>query len=217
MLTPLAALLLAIAAPPPCESAPRALAAAPRDSSFAALFNAGQPYDSFVAAARDRRAQWVTLTETARLPADAMQAVRGITAPLRVLIVAIDGCSDSVNSLPYIARLLGHAPSVQLRVVLPTAGARVMEAYRTPDGRAATPTLIVLDAQDRVVGCWVERPAVLQQMALDARAAGTLDAYQRTKQQWYDADGGVAIATEVAAVIGGAARGTPVCSATAER
>ena len=92
-----------------------------------------------------------------------------------------------------------------------------MERYRTPDGRAATPTLIVLDAADHVVGCWVERPTVLQDLAIAARAAGTLDRYQQTKQQWYDTDRGVSISTEVAAVIRGAATGSPVCSATAAR
>ncbi len=219
MLASVFALLLAAPPAPSCVDAPPPLRVqtAPRDSSFAALFAAGQPYDTFVAHAKERRAQWVALTEGAVVPAEAVRAVTGIAAPLRVLIVAIDGCSDSVNSLPYIARLLGHAPSVQVRVVLPDAGRRVMERYRTPDGRAATPTLIVLDAADHVVGCWVERPTVLQDLAIAARAAGTLDRYQQTKQQWYDTDRGVSISTEVAAVIRGAATGSPVCSATAAR
>jgi len=188
-----------------------------RDSSYAALFAAGQPYDTFLAQTRARREQWVALTESAVVPAEAIRTVTGISAQLRVLIVAIDGCSDSVNALPYIARLLSHAPSVQLRVVLPSAGESVMEAYRTPDGRAATPTLIVLDAKDRVVGCWVERPSVLQALAITARAEGTLERYQNTKQAWYDNDRGVAISTEVAAVIRGAGTGSPVCTATAAR
>jgi hypothetical protein len=222
---PLALLTLALGAPAACPATPaeaplphagRSVTAV-TDSTAAALFASGLPYDTFVATARERRALWVTLTEEATVPADAIAQVRGLTAPLRVLIVAIDGCSDSANTLPYIARLLGHAPSVQLRVVLPDAGAPVMAAYRTPDGRAATPTLVVLDARDRVVGCWVERPAALQQLALEARAAGTLDAYQRSKQDWYDADAGVSTAREVAAVLRGAATGTPICSATAGR
>ncbi len=220
MLTPVLALLLALPPTSPCTgapAAPRVQHEGPRDSTFAALFAAGQPYDTFVAQARERRAQWVALTETAAVPAEAVRAIAGISAPLRVLMVAIDGCSDSVNSLPYIARLLSHAPSVQVRVVLPTAGGGVMEAYRTPDGRTATPTLVVLDAEDRVVGCWVERPAALQALAVAARREGTLERFQADKQRWYDTDRGMAISTEVAAVLRGAATATPVCTATAAR
>jgi hypothetical protein len=136
-----------------------------------------------------------------------------VTAPLRVLVVAIDGCSDSANSIPFVAKLVALAPSVSLRIVKPDAGKAVMEAHRTPDGRAATPTVVVLDAAGNAVGCWVERPAVLQQMAIDARAAGTLDAYANNKQAWYDADQGASASREVAAVLRGAAMGAPVCSA----
>jgi hypothetical protein len=219
MLAPLVALLIALPTPAPCGADPAvpSTRTLPRDSSYAALFAAGQPYDTFLAQTRARREQWVALTESAVVPAEAIRTVTGISTQLRVLIVAIDGCSDSVNALPYIARLLSYAPSVQLRVVLPTPGAAVMEAYRTPDGRAATPTLIVLDPQDRVVGCWVERPSALQALAIAARAEGTLDRYQNTKQAWYDNDRGVAISTEVAAVIRGAAIGSPLCTATAAR
>jgi hypothetical protein len=183
------------------------------DSSLVALFESGQPYDVFLAEAKARRELWVKLTDTGVVPADAAAVMTEVSAPLRVLVVAIDGCSDSANSIPFVAKLVALAPSVSLRIVKPDAGKAVMEAHRTPDGRAATPTVVVLDATGKTVGCWVERPAVLQQMAIDARAAGTLDAYANNKQAWYDADQGASASREVAAVLRGAAMGAPVCSA----
>jgi hypothetical protein len=121
-------------------------------------------------------------------------------------VIAVDGCSDSVNTIPYLARLVALAPQLELRIVSPTAGRAVMEAHRTPDGRAATPTVIILDAQGNEVGAWVERPSVLQQMAIDARAAGTFDRLIAGKQAWYDADAGASTVREVVDLVARAAR-----------
>jgi hypothetical protein len=217
-IAPLALFAALLAGPAPCPAARDTLPhALPADSSFSQLFHAGQPYDTFVAETKALRDAWVRHTETSAPPADALAMVRGITAPLRVLIVAIDECSDSANSVPHIARLLSHAPSVQVRVVKPDAGAAVMRAYRTPDDRPATPTLVVLDASGAVVGCWVERPAALQAQYLAAKEAGTLDAFRRTRLAWYEADAGASATREVAAVLRGAATGAPICPATAGR
>ncbi len=212
MLNPLVAALFAVAPLPPCapSAGPPAVRA---DSTLVALYESGQPFDVFLAEVKERRATWLGWSETGEIPAEILADVAGLAVKLRVLVVAIDGCSDSANSVPWIARLVAGNPSIELRIVKPDAGKAAMEAHRTPDGRAATPTVIVLDEAGNNAGCWVERPAVLQQMAIDARAAGTLEEYQRTKQAWYDEDQGVSILREVAAVLRGAGSGTPVCSA----
>lgn len=72
---------------------------------------------------------------------------------------------------------------------------------------------MVLDEAGREVGCWVERPSVLQANALRARSEGTLSAFQRDKQAWYDADAGASTIREVVAVLQAAAAGTPRCDA----
>jgi hypothetical protein len=79
----------------------------------------------------------------------------------KLLVVTVPGCSDSVNSMPYLASFLDKVPSVEMRLINGTVGKAVMEAHRTPDGRAATPTVILLDDQFNERGCWIERPAPL--------------------------------------------------------
>jgi hypothetical protein len=216
VLQPLVAALVAIAPLPPC-AAPAVPAAVATDSSLVTLFDRGQPYAEFLAEVKARRELWTTLSTTSTVPADALATVAGLSADLRVLVVAIDSCSDSANTIPLAAALVATLPSVRLRIVKPDVGDAVMARFRTPDGRAATPTIVVLDAAGNVAGCWVERPSVRQQMAVDARAAGTLDEYARTKQAWYDADGGRSTYRELAAVLHGAATGAPICSATATK
>ncbi|MCL4212440.1 MAG: thioredoxin family protein [Gemmatimonadales bacterium] len=220
MITPLLLLALHVGPAPTCDLAPTAsatatartpAAAAPRDSSLLALYESGVPYETFLAKAEARRAMWVRNSEQAAVAPDALASAQAIPGRWRILVSAVDGCSDSVNTIPYLAKLVALVPSLEMRIVQPGPGRVIMEAHRTPDGRPATPTVVILDGEGRDVGCWVERPAALQEMALKAREAGTLDEFQRNKQGWYDADAGASTVREVVAVIAAAAAGTPLC------
>lgn len=189
-----------------------ALHAAPAaDSSLAALYASGETFERFLANAVARRAMWVRHWERAQVSADVLARAQAIPGEWRILVAAVDGCSDSVNTIPYLAKLVEMVPSLQMRIVQPGPGRVIMEAHRTPDGRPATPTVVILDADGRDVGCWVERPAELQDMALQARSEGKTDEFQRNKQTWYDADAGASTVREVVAVIAAAAAGTPRC------
>ena len=105
---------------------------------------------------------------TRRSPADAVTRVRQLGARRRLLIVAEDWCGDSANTLPYLAKLAESAPDVlDLRIVGPSIGRPVMEEHKTPDGRAATPTVVVLDESGALIAAWVERPSALQKRYIE--------------------------------------------------
>lgn len=214
MIAPLVLALLSSVAPTRCDLSPVApMVVAPVDSTLVALYASGVDYRTFLGAAKARRAQWESVTAKAVVPLDALAAARAVPGRYRLLVVALDGCSDSVNTIPYLAGLVEQVPSLEMRVVLPGPGAPIMEAHRTPDGRPATPTLVVLDEAGREVGCWVERPSVLQTNAIRARSEGTLEVFQRDKQAWYDTDAGASTIREVVAVLQAAGAGTPRCDA----
>src|ERR1043166_1575670 len=197
-----------------CEapSAPSVVVAA-ADSALQALYSSGQSFEVFLEQARARRAMWIKNWEGGVVPADALARARAIPGRWRLVVVAVDSCSDSVNTIPYLARLVSLVPGLEMRIVTPAAGKRFMELHRTPDGRAATPTVLVLDADGGDAGCWIERPSALQQLVIDARAAGKEDEFLKGKQSWYDTDSGASTIREVVAVIEGAASGKPVCAA----
>ncbi len=196
----------------PVAEAPRS-ATVPADSALVALYASGTDFATFLAAAESRKAAWQKYWTEGRVPEDAVAVALSLPGKWRLLVVAVDGCSDSVNTIPYIARLVARVPSLEMRIVLPEPGRPVMEAHRTPDGRPATPTVVLLDEAGRNVGCWIERPAELQRQAIAAREAGTLDAFQRGKQAWYDADAGASTVREVVAMLEAAAAGSPRCDA----
>lgn len=198
-----------------CEAASSTVAPAnaTSDSTLQALYAGGESFDDFLAKAKARREMWVKNWTGATVPADALDHGRAVKGKWRLLVVAIDSCSDSVNTVPYVAKLVSQLPGWEMRIVSPSTGKQIMEAHRTPDGRAATPTVLVLDADGNDAGCWIERPSVLQQGVIEARAAGKADEYLRDKQKWYDADAGASTMREVVAMVEGAAAGKPVCAA----
>lgn len=220
MLVPIVIALLTAAAPVPACDIPTDAAGVSRsagsitprhDSTLVALYASGQDYRTFLGAAKARREMWVRHSEQAVVAPDVLATARGLMGTWRILVVAVDGCSDSVNTIPYIAKLVELVPSLEMRVVLPGPGAPVMESHRTIDGRAATPTLVVLDAAGNDVGCLVERPFSLQKLIQTARAEGTLERFE--KQKWYDADAGASVVRDLVTVLQAAASGSPSCDA----
>jgi hypothetical protein len=173
-----------------------------RDLDYAALFAQGIPYATFVEQARARASQWRGSLTTAKVDDAAAADARGLRAKRRILVVAEASCSDSVGTVPYLAKLAEAAPDwLELRIVDSRTGRAVMEAHRTPDGRAATPTIAVLDDQGRLVGAWSERPAELQKWYLGEK--DTLDRQELAsrKAEWYAQDAGRSTVAEVMRLI----------------
>jgi hypothetical protein len=114
-----------------------------------------------------------------------------------------------VNSVPGLARLTTLAPNIDLRIVNSKTGHSAQEAHRTPDGRTATPTIIVLDEEFHDVGCMVERPLPLRAL-VDAEKKEGRD-FHPALRAWYEKNRGEAAAREVIGLIEAAAAGTPRC------
>ena len=129
------------------------------DSALAAAYGRGKTWEQFLAEAQVMRELWQRNWERAVVPADVLASLTALPPGLRILVIAVDACSDSVNTIPYIAKLVSAVPGLELRVITRAEGRPFMESRRTPDGRSATPTVILLDAAGAEVGCWIERPS----------------------------------------------------------
>ena len=177
------------------------------------LYRSGQTYHAFYDAATARRALWVENTARAAVSDALLNRARAVPAHVYILAIAIDACSDSVNSIPYVAKLAELVDAVDMRIIGREAGQALMESHRTPDGRAATPTLIFLNEQFEEVGCWVERPLALQTWF--AENSGKLESSQLVEQkmEWYRNDAGQEILREIVEIIEAAAAGERRCAA----
>jgi hypothetical protein len=180
-------------------------------SSLEEVYRRSQSWPEFLAAVDRRRDTWEESVRLAVVPDALAVRARAAGGGWRVLVITVAGCSDSASSVPYIARLVEQTPGLEIRIATADAGRAWMEAHRTPDDRAATPTVLLLDEAYRLRGCWVEQPAALQAWWLPALADGTAAGRLAEKMAWYRRDGGESVLAEFVAVLEAAAAGRTLC------
>src|SRR5215212_3487004 len=135
----------------------------PQEPDYAGFYAKATTFATFLEHARAHRDDWRRLYNDAAVTPDMITRMRALPERRRLLVVADDWCNDSVQTIPYLARLVDGAPErLQMRVIDSTAGRSLMEAHRTPDGRAATPTVLILGEDGHFIAAWIERPSTAQ-------------------------------------------------------
>lgn len=172
------------------------------DVDYAALYAQGTTFAEFLEQVRARRDEWRAHYNDATISADLITRTRALPERRRLLVVAADYCLDSTNTIPYIVRLVDGAPErLQLRMLDTLRGRPVMEAHRTPDGRAATPTVVVLGESGRLLGAWVERPSSTQTWFLEQQKVMMQKPLHDQLEAWYAADAGKTTVAEIAELL----------------
>src|SRR5258705_9573694 len=139
-----------------------------QDIAYQGFYAKGITFADFLENARARRDEWRAHYNDAAVTPDLITRMRALPEKRRLLVVTEDWCSDSANTVPYIARLVDGAPErLEMRVGNTKLGKAVMGGHRTPGDRTATPTVVVLDADGRVLGAWIERPSSAQTWFLE--------------------------------------------------
>jgi len=159
-----------------------------------AVYAQGVSWDHFLADARAQRETWLK-NAGREVPPDLVDRFKRAGKNLRLLIITADWCPDSAHSVPYIAKLASGA-GVEVRLIDFRTGKAIMDAHRTPDGRASTPTVILLRG-DQEVAAWVERPASLQWWYLDMADEISDEELLERKMSWYDWNRGTDALTEI--------------------
>jgi hypothetical protein len=181
------------------------LQAGPEAQVPLSFYGQGQTLEQFVDRAKHQRELWRKNTAWTDIPPELVVRLRRVSSGLRLLIVAEDWCPDSVNTVPYVVKL-GAMAGVEARIVDRTVGEALMSRHRTPDGRTATPTIILLrDGND--VGAWVERPRSLQQLFLTMRTNPDNGRLLAERQSWYDTDHGRTALSELVSLVEQTAQG----------
>lgn len=180
---PVLALSLVLASPP--DPAP----------DYAGIYAKGSTFAQFLESAEELKSEWQDNYASAKVEEASLARVKALTGQWRLLIVAEDWCHDSVNTVPYLAKLADVAPDViGVRIVHKAEAESVTAAHRTPDSRQATPTIVVLDAAGGVKGTLIERPAALWEY--------TKEHWKREeRRQWYADDQGRHAVAEILDII----------------
>ena len=169
---------------------------------YAALYDQGVPFSAFLERAKSHRAEWMDNFERAKPEGDVIVRARALPERRRILVVAEDWCADSLNTVPYLAKLVDTAPDrLELRVIDSTVGKGVMDANQTADGRSATPTIVVLGPDSRRLGAWVERPSVLQKWFTEQKPLLPREELLERKAKWYAEDAGKSTVAEIVTIL----------------
>jgi hypothetical protein len=164
---------------------------------YVALFESGAAWRPWFDSIRTQQATWRQVAGQANPPQALVDRLKAVGGNLRLLVVAEPNCSDSMQSLPHIAALAERA-GVPLRIISKDAGTAAIDQRRTPDGRMATPTVILIrDNAD--VAAWIERPAALQAWFLANANLSRAELLQR-KTAWYQWDRGASTLEEIVAL-----------------
>lgn len=167
-------------------------------ADYSALWEKATPFDQFLQGVRSREQAWKSRFANAAIEADLLNEVRALPAKRRILAVAQDRCSDSAWAIPYIAKLAAAVPEkLDLRVIGPKDGGRIQSDNLTPDGRLATPTVVVLDETNKSLGGWVERPTELQKWFIANKATMETGPLHDKMDAWYEKDAGKSTLREI--------------------
>lgn len=183
-----------------------------QDSTMVALFSSGQTFADFLAAAKARREGWLAVAAQAQVAESLVARAKAVGGSWRLLVVAIDACGDSMNNVPYLAKLAELVPGIELRIVLPANGRAVQDTHRSLDGRTATPTFVLLDDKGADRGCIVELPRDIRDWAHGVRATVSSDSLHAGIRRFYAENRGVAITTEAVEMLEAAKAGSPRCA-----
>jgi hypothetical protein len=195
----------------PLEAASSVRCAAVDEPDLARLWDSAVPFERFLSSANARRDLWESNWARSEVPEAILERAQSTGSGWRILAVSDAACSDSVSTIPYLAKLASQLPGVELRVVSSELGRPWMEAHRAPDGRASTPTVLLIDEAWTVRGCWIEQPAALAEFWLDVVARGAAAQEIGRKMSWYENEAGKETLREFVEVLEAAARGSKIC------
>jgi thioredoxin family protein len=171
----------------------------PQDVDYQGIYTQGTTFADFLEKARAHRDEWRANYNDATVSPALVTRMRALPAKRHLLVVAEDWCSDSLNTVPYIARLVdGGTERLDMRLVNREIGKTVMEAHRTPDGRTATPTIAILGEDWHLIATWTERPTSIQTWFLEKQKTTMQKPLHDELLAWYAQDAGKTTVLEIA-------------------
>lgn len=163
-------------------------------------FSAGATFEQLLDRHKDNSDLWNALYKRASLDEDAVRRAHDIEHRFYFLVLNEDWCGDSVNILPYVARLADATDKIEMRILGRDANPDLMDSHLSGKARSI-PIVIVYDGAFREKGWWGPRPGPLQSWVLnEGLALPKPDRYPLIRA-WYARDKGRTIVSELLSII----------------
>ncbi len=105
-------------------------------------------------------------------------------------------CGDSAQNLPYIAKIAGLNPNIDLRILLRDSNLDIMDEYQTK-GTRSIPKIVAFDSEGNELFNWGPRPKEAQQLITQWKDEGVVkpELYEKL-HLWYGRNRGKNIESE---------------------
>jgi hypothetical protein len=163
-------------------------------------YHAGSTFEQLLERPKTNSELWTALYKRAQIDDDLRERASTISSPVHMLALNEDWCGDSVNILPYVARLAEANPKIHFRIVSRDSNPDLMNAHLTGSSRSI-PVVIVYDSLFVERGWWGPRPGPLQQWFVTEGLALPKPERYPLIRAWYARDKGRTIVSEILSII----------------
>lgn len=112
------------------------------------------------------------LDKKSRLTEETLAQLSQLERPITWLVITEGWCGDAAQIVPVLNQMALENEHITLRFILRDENLPVIDAFLTNNARSI-PKIIVLDTETlEVLNTWGPRPAEVQKLVLDAKAAG---------------------------------------------
>ncbi|MFN8559925.1 MAG: thioredoxin family protein [Dehalococcoidia bacterium] len=136
----------------------------------AELFAAAKSYEAYVASVAVNREKFADNLAKASVPDDLAARLQALAArpdgPKRLLVFGEDWCPDVYRGLP-VAKRIADAAGIELRVLERDQHLDAFEPYKNGEF-LSIPVYVFIDAENRVIARWIERPALANEQMREA-------------------------------------------------
>jgi hypothetical protein len=167
-------------------------------------FREGYTWDEWLEVVGETHEAWRSRYEEARL-GELRAEYQLVPGSRHVLCVVDEACTDSVGTVPYIAKACeqaGAAGGVELRIFSRREHPELLSQFQS-QGRLATPVCVVFDDAWVQVGRWGPRPEAAERFIAHWRPDAAGDSLDEALDLWYSADEGRSTLREFLAVLRG--------------
>ena len=170
--------------------------------SIADRLQRGSTFAELLSRPKDNSELWDAIYRRATISVESAVRVTALHQNWHLLVINEDWCGDSVNILPYLARLEEASLHIEMRIVGRDANPDMMDAHLTGASRSI-PIIMVYDDNFVEKGWWGPRPGPLQQWVVtEGLALPKPDRYRHIRT-WYARDRGATPVSEILSIIEG--------------
>lgn len=161
-----------------------------------ARFESGDTFAEFMAKPLTNKLFWEQVYKRAIVSDELAARARSLGARWHLLVLNEDWCGDSVNILPYLAKLTEAAPNLEMRIVRRDENLEIMDAHLTGTSRSI-PVVILLNEYFSECGWWGPRPAALQRWVIEEGLKLSKEERYKQARAWYARDRGASALEEI--------------------